>query len=125
MVVSWLAKISQGRHFTDDKRFSKKLATHGGDLNFNGYPVTIKDSMMGNDEIEVTATRYKVFPCDEMTSAVRTDVEAMNQSLSLSVRPTSSSLANVAERLDAWRLEMSSQVFDLRRLDKEFKEQAS
>lgn len=42
----------------------------------NGYPVTIKDSMMGNDEIAVTAARDKVFPRDEMTSAVRTDVEA-------------------------------------------------
>jgi len=83
----------------------------------NGYPVTIKDSMMGNDEIAVTAARDKVFPRDEMTSAVRTDVEAwnVNQSLALSIRATSSSQVNVAERLDAWRLEMNSQVFYLRR----------
>jgi len=39
----------------------------------------------------------------------------VNQSLALSIRATSSSQVNVAERLDAWRLEMNSQVFYLRR----------
>lgn len=51
---------------------------------------------MGNDEIAVTAARDRVFPCDEMTLAVRTDVEAMTQSLALSIRATSSSQVNVA-----------------------------
>jgi predicted nuclease with TOPRIM domain len=53
-----------------------------------------------------------ILPRDEIMLAARTDIEAVNQSLALSIRATSS-LVNVAERLHARRLELNTQVLDL------------
>jgi len=78
----------------------------------NGRPVTIEDTVMDNEDIAVTVARDMILPRDEIMLAARTDIEAVNQSLALSIRATSS-LVNVAERLHARRLELNTQVPDL------------
>jgi hypothetical protein len=78
----------------------------------NGRPVTIEDTVMDNEDIAVAVARDMILPRDEIMLAARTDIEAVNQSLALSIRATSS-LVNVAERLHARRLELNTQVLDL------------
>jgi len=78
----------------------------------NGRPVTIEDTVMDNEDIVVAVARDMILPRDEIMLAARTDIEAVNQSLALSIRATSS-LVNVAERLHARRLELNTQVLDL------------
>jgi chromosome segregation ATPase len=78
----------------------------------NGRPVTIEDIVMDNEDTAVDVARDMILPRDETMLAARTDIEAVNQSLALSIRATSS-LVNIAERLHARRLELNTQVLDL------------
>jgi chromosome segregation ATPase len=78
----------------------------------NGRPVTIEDIVMDNEDTAVAVARDMILPRDEIMLAARTDIEAVNQSLALSVRATSS-FVNIAERLHARRLELNTQVLDL------------
>ena len=70
----------------------------------NGCLVTIEDTVMDNEVIAVAVARDMTLPRDEMMLTARTDIEAVNQSLTLSIRAISS-LVNVAERLHARRLD--------------------
>ena len=78
----------------------------------NGRPVTIEDTVMDDEDTAVAVARDMTLPRDEMMLAARTDIEAVNQSLALSIRATSS-LVNVAERLHARRLELNTQIPEL------------
>ena len=78
----------------------------------NGHPVTIEDTVMDNEDTAVAVARDMILPRDETMLAARIDIEAVNQSLALSIRATSS-LVNIAERLHARRLELNTQVLDL------------
>jgi len=78
----------------------------------NGRPVIIEDIVMNNEDTAVVVARDMILPRDEIMLAARTDIEAVNQSLALSIRATSS-LVNIAERLHARRLELNTQVPDL------------
>ena len=78
----------------------------------NGRPVTIEDTVMDDEDIAVAVARDMILPRDELILAARTDVEAVNQSLALSIRATSS-LVNMAERLHARRLELNTQIPEL------------
>ena len=78
----------------------------------NGRPVTIEDTVMDNEDIAVAVARDMILPRDELILAARTDIEAVNQSLALSIRATSS-LVNVTERLHARRLELNTQIPEL------------
>jgi len=78
----------------------------------NGCPVTIEDTVMDNEDTAVAVARDMILPRDEIMLAARTNIEAVNQSLALSIRATSS-LVNIAERLHAKRLELNTQVLDL------------
>jgi len=70
----------------------------------NGRPVTIEDTVMDNEDTAIAVARDMILPRDETMMAARTDIEAVNQSLALSIRATSS-LVNIAERLHARGLE--------------------
>jgi hypothetical protein len=78
----------------------------------NGRPVTIEDTVMDNEDIVVVVARDMILPRDEIMLAARTDIEAVNQSLALCIRATSS-LVNIIERLHARRIELNTQVPDL------------
>ena len=78
----------------------------------NGRPVIIEDTVMDDEDTVVAVARDMTLPRDEMMLTARTDIEAVNQSLALSIRATSS-LVNVAERLHARRLELNTQIPDL------------
>jgi hypothetical protein len=67
---------------------------------------------MDNEDTAVAVARDMILPRDEIMLAARTDIEAVNQSLALSVRATSS-FVNIAERLPARKLELNTQVPDL------------
>ena len=67
---------------------------------------------MDNEDIVVALARDMILPRDELILAARTDVEAVNQSLALSIKATSS-LVNMAERLHARRLELNTQIPEL------------
>jgi len=73
----------------------------------NGCPVTIEDTVMDNEDTAVAVARDMILPRDEIMLAARTNIEAVNQSLALSIRATSS-LVNIAERLHARRLELNT-----------------
>jgi chromosome segregation ATPase len=78
----------------------------------NGCLVIIEDTVMDNEDIAIAVARDMILPRDETMLAARTDIEAVNQSLALSIRATSS-LVNIAERLHARKLELKTQVPDL------------
>ena len=78
----------------------------------NGRPVTIEDIVMDNEDTVVAVARDMILPRDEIMLAARTDIEAVNQSLALCIRATSS-LVNIIERLHARRIELNTQVPDL------------
>ena len=61
----------------------------------NGRPVTIEDTVMDDEDTTIAVARDMTLPRDEMMLAARTDIEAVNQSLALSIRATSS-LVNMA-----------------------------
>ena len=73
----------------------------------NGRAVTIEDTVMDDEDTTVAVARYMILPRDEITLAAKTDIGAVNQSLALSIRATSS-LVNVAKRLHARRLELNT-----------------
>ena len=78
----------------------------------NGRPVTIEDTVMDDEDTAIAVARDMILPRDEIMLAARTDIEAVNQSLALSIRATSS-LVNVAEHLHARRLELNTQIPEL------------
>ena len=67
---------------------------------------------MDNEDTVVAVARDMILPRNETMLAARIDIEAVNQSLALSIRATSS-LVNVAECLHAKRLEFNTHVPDL------------
>jgi hypothetical protein len=78
----------------------------------NGHPVTIENTVMNNKDTVVAVARDMILPRDEIMLAARINIEAVNQSLALSIRATSS-LVSIAECLHARRLELNTQVPDL------------
>ena len=78
----------------------------------NGRPITIKDTIIENEDIVVAVARDMILPRDEIILAARIDIEAADQSLALSIRATSS-LVNLVERLHAKRLELNTQIPEL------------
>ena len=69
-------------------------------------------TVMDDEDIVVTVAIDMTLPRDEMMLAARIDIEAVNQSLALSIKATSS-LVNVVERLHARRLELNTQIPEL------------
>ena len=73
----------------------------------NGRPVIIEDTIMDDGDTDIAVARDMILPRDEIMMVARTNIEAVNQSLALSIRATSS-LVNLAERLHARRLELNT-----------------
>ena len=67
---------------------------------------------MDDEDTAVAVARDMILPRDEIMLAAMTDIEAVNQSLALSIKATSP-LVNVAERLYARRLELNTQIPEL------------
>jgi predicted nucleic acid-binding Zn-ribbon protein len=67
---------------------------------------------MNNEDTVVAVARDMILPRDEIMLAARINIEAVNQSLALSIRATSS-LVSIAKCLHDRILELNTQVPDL------------